>query len=88
MYRVSMRCASSRLWVTTIRIDCWRLCRSTSSLADGIASLWENPERRREIGATGYDGVRAHYGTKQMLAEVMEVYRRLAAPDVAHTRKQ
>ncbi len=48
-------------------------------LAAGIASLWENPERRRQLGATGYDGVRAHYGTEQMLAEVMEVYQRLTS---------
>jgi glycosyltransferase involved in cell wall biosynthesis len=47
-------------------------------LAAGIASLWENPERRRQFGATGFDAVRTHYGIPQMLAEVMEVYERLA----------
>jgi hypothetical protein len=51
-----------------------------SAGAAGIASLWENPERRRQFGATGYEGVRAHYSTEQMLAEVMEVYRRLVSP--------
>jgi glycosyltransferase involved in cell wall biosynthesis len=48
-------------------------------LAAGIASLWENPERRRELGATGYDAVRARYGIPQMLERVMDVYRPLAA---------
>jgi len=47
-------------------------------LAAAVASLWENPERRRQLGATGYDGVRAHYGIPQMLERVMEVYRPLA----------
>ena len=50
-------------------------------LAAGIASLWENPERRRQLGAAGFDAVRAHYGIPQMLAEVMGVYRRLAGTD-------
>ncbi len=47
-------------------------------LAAGIASLWENPEQRRRLGATGFDAVRAHYGIPQMLGEVMAVYQRLA----------
>lgn len=47
-------------------------------LAAGIASLWENPERRRQLGATGFDAVRTHYGIPQMLAEVMGIYQRLA----------
>jgi glycosyltransferase involved in cell wall biosynthesis len=55
-------------------------------LAAAIASLWENPERRRQMGAAGFEAVRKHYGIPQMLAEVMEVYRRLAAPGVPYTR--
>jgi glycosyltransferase involved in cell wall biosynthesis len=46
-------------------------------LVQAIASLVENPDRRRQLGATGYDAVRVHYGVPQMLAQVMEVYRRL-----------
>jgi glycosyltransferase involved in cell wall biosynthesis len=49
------------------------------SLADGILALWENAERRRQLGATGYEGVRARYGVPQMLARVMEVYEPLVA---------
>ena len=55
-------------------------------LAAGIASLWEDPERRRQLGAAGFDAVRKHYGIPQMLEEVMGVYGRLAAPGVAYTQ--
>ncbi len=47
------------------------------SLADGILELWRDPERRRELGARGYDGVRAHYSTARMTEKVLEVYRTL-----------
>jgi glycosyltransferase involved in cell wall biosynthesis len=47
-------------------------------LAAAVASLWDDVDRRRQLGATGYDGVRAQYGIPQMLDRVMEVYRRLA----------
>ena len=50
-------------------------------LAAGIASLWENPERRRQLGAAGFEGVRKHYGIPQMLAEVMRVYGGLVGTD-------
>ncbi len=46
-------------------------------LVQAIASLAEDPDRRRQLGATGYDAVRVHYGVPQMLAQVMEVYKRL-----------
>ncbi len=46
-------------------------------LVRAVASLAENPDRRRQLGATGYDAVRVHYGVPQMLAQVMEVYQRL-----------
>ena len=50
-------------------------------LAAGIASLWENPDRRRQLGAAGFEGVRKHYGIPQMLAEVMRVYGGLVGTD-------
>jgi glycosyltransferase involved in cell wall biosynthesis len=43
-------------------------------LAQGIASLWQDPERRRQLGAAGHAGVRAHYGVPQMLEKVMALY--------------
>ncbi len=46
-------------------------------LVRGILALWENIERRKQLGAAGYEGVRARYGVPQMLARLMEVYRSL-----------
>jgi glycosyltransferase involved in cell wall biosynthesis len=46
-------------------------------LVQAIASLGENPDRRKELGAAGFDAVRTHYGIPQMLASVMDVYQRL-----------
>ena len=46
-------------------------------LVQGIATLWENAERRKALGATGYASVRAHHGIPQMLSRVMEIYERL-----------
>ena len=46
-------------------------------LVRGILVLWENVERRKDLGAAAYEGVRARYGVPQMLARVMEVYRSL-----------
>jgi glycosyltransferase involved in cell wall biosynthesis len=43
----------------------------------GIASLWENPDRRKQLGAVAYDAVRSHFGIPQMLSRVMDVYRGL-----------
>jgi glycosyltransferase involved in cell wall biosynthesis len=47
-------------------------------LVQAVASLWESPDRRRQLGATGYDGVRELYGLPQMVTRVMEVYQRLS----------
>jgi glycosyltransferase involved in cell wall biosynthesis len=47
------------------------------SLVRGIRSLADSLDRRTQLGAAGYDGVRAHYGTAQMVARVTEVYRSL-----------
>jgi glycosyltransferase involved in cell wall biosynthesis len=46
-------------------------------LVRGILALWEDAERRKQIGAAGYEGVRAQYGVARMLARVMEVYQPL-----------
>jgi glycosyltransferase involved in cell wall biosynthesis len=46
-------------------------------LVRGILALWEDVERRRQMGAAGYESVRAQYGVAQMLARVMEIYRPL-----------
>jgi glycosyltransferase involved in cell wall biosynthesis len=49
------------------------------ALAAGILELWTNPEKRRECGRRGYEGVRAHYGAAQMAARALEVYRSVMA---------
>ena len=46
-------------------------------LARGILDLWDNVERRKQLGAAGYEGVRARYSVPHMLARVMEVYQPL-----------
>ena len=46
-------------------------------LVRGILALWENVERRKQLGAAGYEGVRARYGVPQMLARLMGIYRSL-----------
>ncbi len=48
-------------------------------LVRGILALWDNAERRKQLGAAGYEGVRARYGIPQMLARVMEIYEPLVA---------
>jgi glycosyltransferase involved in cell wall biosynthesis len=47
------------------------------AIADGLLALWRDPDRRRELGARGYEGVRAHYSAARMVERTMEVYRRL-----------
>jgi len=46
-------------------------------LSEGIWDLWKNPEKRRELGSRGYDGVRMHYGSDHMAEKALEVYRSL-----------
>jgi len=43
-------------------------------LAEGIFDFWRNPERRREVGSRGYDGVRMHYGADHMADKALQVY--------------
>ncbi len=45
------------------------------AVAEGILELWRDPERRRHLGATGFEGVRTHYSAARMLERTLEVYR-------------
>jgi glycosyltransferase involved in cell wall biosynthesis len=47
------------------------------ALTQGILELWSNRGRREECGASGYEGVRAHYSAVRMAERAMEVYREL-----------
>lgn len=47
------------------------------SLADGILSVWKDPELRAQLGRHGLEGVRRHYGVAQMADRALEVYSRL-----------
>ena len=47
------------------------------ALVQALLALSENIDRRRRLGAAGYEGVRARYGVAQMSARVLEVYRLL-----------
>jgi glycosyltransferase involved in cell wall biosynthesis len=51
-------------------------------LAQALLALATNAERRRTLGASGYDGVRAHYGLSHMLERVMAVYQPLVGSRV------
>jgi glycosyltransferase involved in cell wall biosynthesis len=46
-------------------------------LAQGLADLWKDPERRRNLGLQGRQGVRTHYSAAQMAAGALAVYRQL-----------
>jgi glycosyltransferase involved in cell wall biosynthesis len=46
-------------------------------LAEGILDLWRNPEKRKELGSRGYEGVRMHYNSDQMTEKALEVYQSL-----------
>jgi glycosyltransferase involved in cell wall biosynthesis len=43
-------------------------------LAIALLALAESVERRKQLGAAAYDGVRARYGVPQMVARVMQLY--------------
>jgi glycosyltransferase involved in cell wall biosynthesis len=47
---------------------------SPEDLARGFLELWENADRRRELGVKGYEGVRKHYGVTQMVRAALAVY--------------
>jgi glycosyltransferase involved in cell wall biosynthesis len=49
------------------------------ALAAGILELWGSPEKRRECGRRGNEGVRAHYSAHRMAARALEVYRSVMA---------
>jgi glycosyltransferase involved in cell wall biosynthesis len=46
-------------------------------LANALLGLAESIERRKQLGAAGYEGVRSRYGAPQMVTRVVEVYRSL-----------
>jgi glycosyltransferase involved in cell wall biosynthesis len=47
------------------------------ALAQGLLDLWRNPDKRAEIGARGYQGVRAYYSAANMAEKALSVYRLL-----------
>ena len=47
---------------------------SPDALAQGFWELWKDPARRRELGARGYRGVRAHYSAARMAETALAVY--------------
>ena len=53
---------------------------SAESLARGILELWRDPDRRRELGSRGYEGVRKHYSASMMAQAALDVYRSVLAP--------
>jgi glycosyltransferase involved in cell wall biosynthesis len=50
---------------------------SVEDLADGLRSLWQNPELTRDLGKAAAAGVRAHYTVSQMAERTLEVYAEL-----------
>jgi glycosyltransferase involved in cell wall biosynthesis len=44
-----------------------------------IRDLWDDAERRKQLGAAGYDGVRTAYAMPRSVAALMEVYKPLVA---------
>jgi glycosyltransferase involved in cell wall biosynthesis len=51
------------------------------ALAQGILDLWRDPEKRRGLGARGYEGVRRFYGSSRMSEMALDVYRSLLKID-------
>ena len=47
------------------------------SLVRGLLEVWDNVDRRKQLGAAAFDGVRRRYGVPQMLDRVMAVYQPL-----------
>ncbi len=48
---------------------------SPEAVAEGILELWNDRDRRRELGARGFEGVRRHYSAECMVERTLEVYR-------------
>ena len=51
------------------------------ALAQGILDLWRDPEKRRELGNRGYEGVRKLYSSARMSDMALDIYRSLLKPD-------
>jgi glycosyltransferase involved in cell wall biosynthesis len=49
------------------------------ALAQGMLELWNDPDKRKAIGAKGYHGVREHYSVSQMAEKAVAIYRSLVA---------
>ncbi|MGH9198026.1 MAG: glycosyltransferase, partial [Acidimicrobiia bacterium] len=49
-----------------------------ASLADGIASLWQNPTMTGVLGERAATGVRTHYSVQRMADRALDVYEGLA----------
>jgi glycosyltransferase involved in cell wall biosynthesis len=49
------------------------------ALAQGILELWNDPGKRSELAARGYQGVRAHYSAAMMAESALRVYQSLLA---------
>jgi glycosyltransferase involved in cell wall biosynthesis len=47
---------------------------SVESLAEGILTLWRDPELLRELGEKGAQGVREHYSAERMATRALEIY--------------
>jgi glycosyltransferase involved in cell wall biosynthesis len=57
------------------------------SLADGLISLYKDPELAARLARQGFDGVRKHYNVARMAARALEVYAGLAAQSAAGRRE-
>jgi len=49
------------------------------ALAEGLYSLWHNPELAQTLGAHGFDGVREHYRVQRSADRQLDIYERLVA---------
>lgn len=47
------------------------------SLADGLSSLWKNPEQARDLGRQGAKGAALHYNVANMSERALEVYSKI-----------
>jgi glycosyltransferase involved in cell wall biosynthesis len=54
-------------------------------LADGILELWQDPVKRRELGARGFEGVRNRLSAAQMAESALQVYRSLMKEKISKT---
>jgi glycosyltransferase involved in cell wall biosynthesis len=50
---------------------------NADDLADALARLRDDPDKREELGLQGRQGVRAHYSAAQMAEKALDVYRHL-----------